>query len=31
VQETIERIPGVSRVVNNIVVTPPIKRAPTAY
>jgi cytidylate kinase len=31
VQETIEKIPGVSRIVNSIVVTPPIKRAPTAY
>jgi cytidylate kinase len=31
VQDTVERIPGVSRIVNDIVVTPPIKRAPTAY
>lgn len=31
VQGTVERIPGVSRIVNEIVVTPPIKRAPTAY
>lgn len=31
VQETVARIPGVSRIVNEIVVTPPIKRAPTAY
>ena len=31
VQETIARIPGVTRVVNDIVLTPPIKRAPTAY
>lgn len=31
VQETVERIPGVSRVLNDIVVTPPIKRTPAAY
>ena len=31
VQETVARIPGVSRIVNEIAVTPPIKRAPTAY
>jgi len=31
VQETVEKIPGVSRVLNEIVVTPPIKRAPAAY
>ena len=31
VQDMVEKIPGVSRVVNGIVVTPPIKRAPTAY
>lgn len=31
VQETIEKIPGVTRIVNGIVVTPPIKRAPAAY
>jgi cytidylate kinase len=31
VQVTVEKIPGVTRVLNDIVVTPPIKRAPTAY
>jgi polyhydroxyalkanoate synthesis regulator phasin len=31
VQAMVERIPGVKRVVNGIVVTPPIKRAPAAY
>lgn len=31
VQATVEKIPGVSRVINQIVVTPPIARAPTAY
>jgi cytidylate kinase len=31
VQETVEKIPGVSRILNEIVLTPPIKRAPTAY
>ena len=31
VQETIEKIPGVTRIVNGIAVTPPIKRAPAAY
>jgi cytidylate kinase len=31
VQETVERMPGVSRVVNEIVVTPPITRTPAAY
>ena len=31
VRETVARIPGVTRIVNGIVVTPPIKRAPTAY
>jgi len=31
VQEAIEKIPGVTRVVNGIAVTPPIKRAPAAY
>ena len=31
VHEAIEKIPGVSRIVNGIAVTPPIKRAPAAY
>lgn len=31
VQATVEKIPGVTRVVNGIVVTPPIRRAPAAY
>jgi cytidylate kinase len=31
VQEVVGRIPGVTRIVNDIVVTPPIKRAPTAF
>jgi cytidylate kinase len=31
VQETVARIPGVTRVVNEIEVTPPIKRTPAAY
>ena len=31
VQEAIEKIPGVTRIVNGIEVTPPIKRAPAAY
>jgi len=31
VQETVARIPGVCRIVNEIVVTPPIMRTPAAY
>jgi cytidylate kinase len=31
VQGMVQKIPGVTRVINGIVVTPPIKRAPAAY
>jgi cytidylate kinase len=31
VQETVAKIPGVSQILNDIVVTPPIRRTPAAY
>jgi len=31
VQETVAKIPGVSQILNDIAVTPPIKRTPAAY
>ena len=31
VHETVARIPGVTRIVNDVVVTPPIKRTPAAF